>query len=220
MKGNHQRDFDKEASSWDDNPGRLRMTNAIADAIIAEIRLSKDMDVLDFGSGTGIIAVRLSPLVHSVTAVDGSQGMLDVLQTKAKSFNLTNINTRRLDFEGEETLQGSFDVLVCSMTLHHIKEIGLLFSQFYKVLRPGGRLCIADLDSDGGQFHQNNEGVQHFGFDRAELRSILADAGFADIRDRTATEVLKPVAGGGMRSFSLFLTTGLKVRPGQPRDNK
>ena len=101
-----KRDFDKEAAAWDENPGRVRMTNAIADAIAEEIKLKADMDVLDFGCGTGLITVRLSPLVHSVTAVDGSQGMLDVLQAKIRSRNLTNVETRRLDFEKGEVLKG------------------------------------------------------------------------------------------------------------------
>ncbi len=208
-----KRDFDREAAAWDENPGRLRMTNAIADAIAQEIKLNSEMDVLDFGCGTGIITVRLCPLVRSVMAVDGSQGMLDVLQAKIKEFNLSNVRTHRLDFEGGELLKGTYDLVVCSMTLHHVKETDPLLVQFYKVLNAGGHLCIADLDPDDGQFHENNDGVAHFGFERLKLIGSLTGAGFSGIRSRMATEVVKPVAGGGMRSFSVFLITGGKNSP-------
>ncbi len=202
-----KRDFDKEAAAWDENPGRVRMTNAITDAIAEDIKLKADMDVLDFGCGTGLITVRLSPLVHSVTAVDGSQGMIDILQAKVRSRNLTNVETRRLDFEKGEVLRGNYHLIICSMTLHHIGEIGPLLDQFYKVLKDGGYLCIADLDPDDGQFHGNNDGVLHWGFERSKLRYALTEARFAEIRDHTAAEVFKPVSGGGKRSFSIFLIT-------------
>ncbi|MGA2368707.1 MAG: class I SAM-dependent methyltransferase [Dehalococcoidia bacterium] len=210
MINSDKRDFDREAATWDEEPGRVRLANDIADAIAGEIELKADMDVLDFGCGTGLISVRLSPLVHSITAVDSSQSMLDVLQAKIRSRNLTNVETRRLDFEQGEVLGGNYHLVICSMTLHHIGEIGPLLGQFYKILNTGGYLCIADLDPDDGQFHGNNDGVLHFGFERSKLRFALTEAGFADIRDRTAAEVLKPVSGSGKHSFSVFLITGCK----------
>jgi hypothetical protein len=73
-----------------------------------------------------------------------------------------------------------------------------------------GYLCIADLDLDDGQFHDNNNGVFHFGFDRALLRKDFMQAGFDDIQDRTAAEVMKPVSDGGMRSFTILLMMGRK----------
>jgi len=207
-----KRDFDKEAAAWDENPGRVRMTNSIADAIISRIKLHGGMDVLDFGAGTGIITVRISPLVHTVTAVDGSRGMLDVLQSKVRSLEQTNVKTQWLDFETGETIRGSYDVVVCSMMLHHVGEISPLFDQFFNVTRDGGYICLADLDPDGGQFHGNNEGVVHFGFHRMELKNALASAGFSALSDCTAAEVVKPV-DGGKRSFSIFLITGRKNPP-------
>ena len=107
---------------------------------------------------------------------------------------------------------GSYHLVVSSMTLHHVKEIRPLLDQFYRIIEPSGYLCIADLDLDGGKFHDNNDGIFHFGFDREELRRYFMDAGFGDIRDRTAAEVMKPVSDGGVRRFTVFLMTGRKNR--------
>jgi 2-polyprenyl-3-methyl-5-hydroxy-6-metoxy-1,4-benzoquinol methylase len=203
--------FDTEAASWDKNPGRVKVANDIADAISCESILTSNMDVLEFGCGTGLLTLRLGALVHSVTGVDSSQGMLGVIRAKIENQHLTNVKAEYLDLEKGDVLQGSYDVVVCSMTLHHVKEIKPLLGQFYNVIAPHGYLCIADLDPDDGQFHGDNDTVFHRGFDRATLRQEFAEVGFAEIRDRTALEVTKPLAGGGMRSFSVFLMTGRKM---------
>ncbi len=207
---NEKRNFDKEATSWDAKPARVRLVKDIALAIAEEIKLTKSMDVLDFGCGTGLLTMHLQPLVHYITGVDSSQGMLNVLREKVQDQNLSNVKTRCLDVEKDGVLEGSYNLIVSSMTLHHIKEISNLLTQFYNVLLPAGHLCIADLDVDDGQFHENNEGVFHSGFDRERLVSMISEAGFRDVRCRSAAILSKPVAGGGSREFTIFLITGCK----------
>jgi 2-polyprenyl-3-methyl-5-hydroxy-6-metoxy-1,4-benzoquinol methylase len=205
-----KQNFDQAAASWDQEPGRVRLADDIAQAIIKERIVTPDMDVMDFGCGTGLLTLRLQPFVHSITGVDSSQGMLDVLKLKIKNMNLSNVKAKCLDIEKGGALQGSYHLIVSSMTLHHIKKITPLFGQFHKVLTFGGYLCIADLDLDDGKFHGNNEGVFHFGFDRVKLRRALLHAGFWDIKDLTASQIMKPIGDGGEHMFSIFLLTGRK----------
>ena len=96
------------------------------------------------------------------------------------------------------------------MTLHHIKDIRPLIDQFYKVLLPSGYLCLADLDPDNGRFHDTDDGIIHYGFDREALRSVLKQAGFTYVRDVQAAEVFKTGADGVARKFSVFLMIGRK----------
>ena len=205
-----RRDFDKEATTWDEIPARVKLANDIAAAISDEILLTSNMDVLDFGCGTGLLTLQLQPVVHSITGVDSSRGMIDVLKAKIDRQNLPNIKTQYLDTEKGDILKGTYHLIVSGMTLHHVKEIRPLLDQFCKILKPSGYLCIADLDLDDGQFHDNNDGVFHFGFDRALLRKDFMEAGFEDIRDRPAAEVMKPGSDGGVRTFTVFLMTGRK----------
>jgi hypothetical protein len=67
------------------------------------------------------------------------------------------------------------------------------------------RLAAADLDTEDGSFHGDNTGVRHLGFDRQYLAGLLRNAGFASVRDTTAATMKKDVAGGGSRSFPVFL---------------
>lgn len=205
---NNPRDFNKAAGSWDEVPGRVKMAREIAQAIIDTGLLAGNMEAMDFGCGTGLLTLALQPLVHSITGVDSSTGMLEVLQQKVSSQNLTNVQTRCLDVEQGDRLEGAFDLVASSMTLHHIKDIKALLQQFYQVIRPGGLLAIADLDPERGRFHGDNTGVFHFGFDRDELKLVFAWAGFEVVEVKTAAEVSRGTLEEGETTFSIFLIVG------------
>lgn len=204
------RDFDKEAASWDKRPERVKLARDVARAITEQVVLTSDIDAADFGCGTGLLTVQLQPLVRSITGIDSSPAMLDILNEKIARMNLRNVKTLLADPEKGDTLKGSYHLIASSMTLHHIRKIQSLFDQFHTVMAPEGHLCIADLDSDGGRFHGDNTGVFHFGFDRASLRKIFIESGFDAVREMSVTEVMKPDHDGEMRKFTVFLMTGRK----------
>jgi|PlaIllAssembly_1097288.scaffolds.fasta_scaffold121931_2 ubiquinone/menaquinone biosynthesis C-methylase UbiE len=203
------RDFDKEAAGWDEHPTRVQLAQDVASAIARAVPLGPTMDVLDFGCGTGIATLQLAASVGTVTGVDSSQGMLDVLKAKIDRQGCTNVTTRRLH-PGDE-VAGAYDLIVTSMTLHHVADIDAQLTQFFRALKASGWLCVADLDPEQGEFHDDNTGVFHFGFDRDALRCAFVRAGFADVHDVTATEVVKPTHKSGLRTFRVFLMTGQKT---------
>ncbi|MFZ1982323.1 MAG: class I SAM-dependent methyltransferase [Smithella sp.] len=205
-----KRNFDQEAVNWDQIPRRVKVAQDVAHSMIQEINLTPDMDVMDFGCGTGLLTFALQPFVRSITGVDSSQGMLDIFKTKIKEQNLNNVKAEFIDLDNGDVLNSSYHLIVSSMTLHHIKNIVPLLEQFYSILLPSGQLAIADLDLDDGQFHSDNEGVFHFGFDRKELHQMFIETGFRDVRYRTAAQVEKPADDDRTRLFSLFLIIGRK----------
>ena len=69
-----------------------------------------------------------------------------------------------MNLEKGDTLTGPFDLVVSSMTFHHIRDTGMLLDRMAEILKPAGRIAIADLDSDEGKFHDTNDGVFHNGF--------------------------------------------------------
>ncbi len=74
MQPEEKKDFNKEAAQWDANPGRVKLANEVADAIIREAAPASNMDALDFGCGTGLVTLRLQPLVRTIIGVDSSAG--------------------------------------------------------------------------------------------------------------------------------------------------
>jgi len=210
MKEEKKRDFDKEAAAWDENPGRVKLANDVADAIIREVKPSAAMDALDYGCGTGLVTLRLQPLVRTMVGADSSAGMLGMLRAKTEKQHLTNVQTRLVDFEHGGTINGKFHLVVSSMTLHHVQDTALLFKQWYELLHPGGVLAAADLDTEDGTFHGDNTGVRHLGFDRQHLGGLLRNVGFSSVRDITAATMKRETADGGSRSFPVFLVIAQK----------
>jgi ubiquinone/menaquinone biosynthesis C-methylase UbiE len=204
-----KRDFNKAAATWDNKPQRVRMANDVARAIIGTVNPGPETDVLDIGCGTGLLTFALQPHVRSVTAIDSSPGMLAELEKKIAAQGISTVRTLCVDLEKDD-LPGPFDLVVSSMTFHHIRETDRLLRRIYAGLRPGGKIAIADLDSDEGKFHESNEGVFHFGFDRYLLRRSFETAGFVNVRNRTAAIMPKPGPEGEMRTFTVFLMTGEK----------
>lgn len=204
------RDFDSEARFWDENPGRVKMASSVGDAIRANAAITDQLNVLDFGCGTGLLTLQFQPLVKTITGADSSQGMLDILASKIENIGLKNVSIIYMENGNIGRLNGSFDLIISSMTLHHIKDTAPLLAKFFEILKPGGMLCIADLDPDEGLFHSDNTGVFHFGFEREKLKSEFEKAGFSGVKDVTAAEVTKPLPDGGEKRFSLFLISGKK----------
>lgn len=210
MGNENKTDFDQKAAAWDENPMRVKLANDVADAIIREIMPTQDMDALDYGCGTGLVTLRLQPFVKSITGVDSSKGMLEVIEGKLKNQGLSNVHTQFVDFEQGGKVEGKFHLVVSSMTLHHVQEPAVFLKQLYDLLTPEGYLGIADLDKEDGTFHDDNKGVLHFGFERVHLKGLLEKTGFRDLRDVTATTVVKGTGDKERREFPVFLIIGRK----------
>ncbi len=215
MNTSGKRDFDKEAAQWDQDQRRVRLASDVAAAVIREAGPTRLMDALDYGCGTGLVTLKLQPLVRTMTAADTSRGMLGVLKEKIKALQIGNVDTVFIDLEsgaGKDKPfieSKKFHLIVSSMTMHHVPDTPALLRMWHGLLLPGGLLCVADLDSEDGSFHGDNTGVFHFGFDRAALMDLMRQTGFSGLRDTTASTMLRDV-GGKDREFTVFLITGRK----------
>lgn len=199
------RNFDQAAATWDEKPQRVQLAQEVADAILREVPITTTMNALDFGCGTGLLTLQLQPHVRTIIGADSSQGMLNILNTKIAAAGLDNVCSMHYSAERKGNLQGKYHLIVSCMTLHHVRDIEPLFAQLYAAMIPGGVLCLADLDAEGGRFHDDNTGVFHFGFDRSELQAMLGATGFQGMRALTATEIAKPHADGTLSHFPVFL---------------
>ena len=203
------RDFDKAAATWDEEPRRVKLAREVADAIIGEVQPTREMDALDFGCGTGLLTLCLQPHLRSITGVDSSGGMLEALERKVEEQGLQNVRTAYLDVVKGERPAGKYHLIVSCMTLHHVADLAPLFRLFHRLLLPGGCLCVADLDQEDGSFHDDPTGIQHFGFERAEVMGMLAEAGFTNVRAATAAIIHKS-SPGRTRDYPVFLVSGQK----------
>jgi predicted TPR repeat methyltransferase len=189
--------FDKRAEGWDSGDIRVNGAKVIADAIENKFDLKDDMVLVDFGVGTGLLGFEIAKKVNKVYGVDTSRGMLDKLEEK---------NTPELYIEAihqdiiEQPLDQKFDGLISSMTLHHVEDLEKFFTTIKNNLNDKGFIAIADLESEDGTFHSDNEGVHHFGFDKEELSEVVKKCGFKNISFENINTIKKP-----HRDFGVFL---------------
>jgi tRNA (cmo5U34)-methyltransferase len=189
------------AATWDLAERRVALAHAVAEAIAARVPLSKGHSVLDFGCGTGLVALELGPKVGTMTGADTSPGMLKTLAGKAEARGLP-LQLLALNTDGTTDLGGPYDLIVSSMTLHHVPDVPALFRAFVQHLRPGGHVALADLDEEDGSFHDKGVGYHHQGFHRDKIQAWLEVAGFQEILLGTATITHKEG-----KDYPVFLAT-------------
>ena len=195
--------FAHKSKSWDMSSKRVQNAQSIAAEIVKNIELKKEMVLMDFGAGTGLLSFFVAPEVGTIVAVDNSPSMLKEFREKCDDFECqTEIILKDLS---KETIDRKFDGIISSMTIHHLKNIPALFEKFHAMLKDGGFIAIADLDSEDGSFHSDDTGVHHNGFEREALINITKKSGFNDIRFETVSTIKKP-----HRAFTVFLMTAIK----------
>ena len=197
-----QRNFDTAALNWDEEPRRVKLAGEIAAAIQENLPLSEEWDALDFGCGTGLVSLKLAPLLRSMTGIDNSSGMLDRLNEKIEKSGYLNMRTELCDLGKEDLPTGKYHLITSAMTLHHIEKIIPLLQLLKTLLYPGGWVALADLESEDGSFHDDPTGIFHHGFSSEDLSNMLENAGFSSISITNATTVVK-----GERSFPVLLAT-------------
>jgi 2-polyprenyl-3-methyl-5-hydroxy-6-metoxy-1,4-benzoquinol methylase len=195
--------FDQRAATWDDDPIKAARAHAVAEAIRREVPFRPGLRALEYGCGTGLLGFALAPFPGELTLADASERMLDVLRGKIAATGAHNMTAVKLDLIADAPPAVRYDLVCLLMVLHHIPDTDAILGRFHAILAPGGRLCIGDLDAEGGAFH--GPGFDgHNGFDREALAAKARAAGFTGVRFTDAYENPKKV-GGATRLFPVFL---------------
>ncbi|MEZ7637063.1 MULTISPECIES: class I SAM-dependent methyltransferase [Streptococcus] len=163
-------DFNHKAETFD-SPKNIFLANLVCQAVEAQIDFLSDKEILDFGGGTGLLALPLAKQAQSVTLVDISEKMLEQARLKAEQQDIKNIQILEQDLLANP-LEQQFDLIVVSRVLHHMPDLDATLAMFYHHLRENGQVLIADFVKTD---------TNHHGFDLAELETKLAQFGFSSI---------------------------------------
>ncbi len=135
------REYDAEHEKFRDFEGEAKQ-------IVQYLGITKNDTVLDFGCGTGEIALNLAKYSKKVIGVDISKEMIDLLEEKARNENVDNIETHCagfLSYNHEEL--DKVDKIVSLVALHHLpdfwKSVALL--KMAEILKKGGKLYLFDV---------------------------------------------------------------------------
>jgi 2-polyprenyl-3-methyl-5-hydroxy-6-metoxy-1,4-benzoquinol methylase len=199
--------FDKIAKKWDTKPQRVKTALSIADFISNNISDLDSIDILDYGCGTGLLSFgiceNLETKVNSIVGMDSSQGMLDVFVQKAESIGYKNFSTIQNHAE-KDSIDGKYNLIVSSMTMHHIKDYKSFIKRCVDSLEDSGYLAIGDISKEDGSFHSDNTGVEHFGFEIDEIREE-----FEKYLKNVKIEIVETITKN--KEYHIFTAIGQKI---------
>ena len=166
-------DFNHKAETFD-SPKNIFLANLVCQAVKKQIDFLSDKEILDFGGGTGLLALPLAKQAKSVTLVDISEKMLEQARLKAEQQDIDNIQFLEQDLL-ENPLEQEFDLIVVSRVLHHMPDVDVALSLFHQHLRKDGQLLIADF---------TKAEANHHGFELPALENKLIEHGFSSVHSQ------------------------------------
>jgi len=136
-----EKSYNSWAEQYDTNENKTRDLDK--KATIETLSKYEFANVLELGCGTGKNSEWLITKAKFVIGLDFSQEMLN----KAKSkINSDNIKFQFADLNKPWEIENNFaDLITCSLTLEHIKDLDFIFNQAYQKLKSGGKFFICEL---------------------------------------------------------------------------
>lgn len=201
---------------------QARRSAELERSLLQQMGLQDGQEVLDLACGPGVIS-RLIAEVHPgsrVTAMDLNGDLLDAARREAANAGLDRITFVQGDVYAPPLDAGRFDFIYARLLFQHLEDPLRALQSVRTLLKPGGKLCIMDIDDAWLTLVPEPEGFAAFtaaaaraqarqGGDRhigRNLGRLLESAGYSDVAVHVETVSSRQL---GMRAF-LDITLGFK----------
>ncbi len=167
--------FNSIASEWDRLKNEI-LKNFELNAIILKY-IKNGSIVADLGCGTGDLISYLKPHVKRIIGVDSSSKMLDEAKKRFQQEN-SHIDLRLGELEHLPIGNKEVDVAVLSLVLHHLTDPAPAISESRRILKPGGKIIIADFEKHTNERLRKTYGDRWLGFSKSQIKEWLDNNGF------------------------------------------
>ena len=158
--------------------------------------------VVDAGCGDGYLTELLADRFARVIAVDHAPERLQAAKARLAG---KEVDFRLGEVDALPVAAASADAVFLSLVLHHVPEIPGALREARRVLRPGGRVVVADLAPHEEESLRDRLGDLRLGLDPDRLAAELSAAGFSNVRRLPVRDRWK---AGPRRNLDLILMTG------------
>jgi ubiquinone/menaquinone biosynthesis C-methylase UbiE len=172
--------FKANAAEWE----RIRALHApekdVEAAIIRRLTAKPIENFLDAGTGTGRMLELLAPHARRAIGIDVSPEMLAIARDRLAREKLPEVQVRLGDIYRLPFANGGdagFDAVLFHQVLHYLDDPGAAVAEAARVMRPGGRLAIADFAPHGLEFLRDDYAHRRLGFSDREVKSWFDTAG-------------------------------------------
>ena len=98
--------------------------------------------VLEIAAGTGLVSLPLARVVPELTVTDLSPEMLTIIRGRLGDAAVASVDVRRADALNLDFPEARFDAVVAANVLHLLPDVDRALSEWTRVLRPSGLLCL------------------------------------------------------------------------------
>jgi ArsR family transcriptional regulator len=173
---------DKMRAYFDELAGRFgrhyvpgRSWKGVAEMLL---KLLPPMVIADIGAGEGTLSLLLAQRAERVIAVDNSEKMVAYGREAARKAGVSNIEYRVGDLEEMPLDDASIDLALFSQSLHHALHPQTAVKEAWRILKPGGRVVILDLQRHAFEEARELYADVWLGFSEIELLGFLQQARF------------------------------------------
>src|SRR5688572_24565032 len=152
-RGVVRRMFDQAAGDYD----RIERLMALGSGswyrrgALVRCGLAPGMRVLDVATGTGLVAREAAGVVGEASTVIGVDPSAGMLAQAARSMLPPNVRLTQGAAESLPVAGESVDFVSMGYALRHVSDLSAAFGEFFRVLRPGGRVCVLEITRPGGR---------------------------------------------------------------------
>ncbi len=169
--------FRANAAQWDRIRSLYIDEKEVEAALVRLLPAEGVHDLLDIGTGTGRMLEVFGPRVERALGVDFSREMLAVARVNLERSALRNCSIRQADMYQLPLAGASFDAVVIHQVLHYAEHPAQVIAEAARVLRPGGRLVVADFAPHELEFLRSEHAHRRLGFADGEITLWCRAAG-------------------------------------------
>ena len=179
----------------------------VRDAVLLAARILPEHTVLDVGAGTGFLTEGAAARAFKVIALDFSEAMLREARTKLAG---RNVEFKIGNAEQIPLPSSSVNSVIGNMVLHHCPDPQAALKEMARVLVPGGRLALSDLQEHAYESLRKEHADLWMGFQIEHIRNIFQKAGLEDIVVESLSPCCSETRANGQIKIPMFLAAGHK----------
>lgn len=191
--------FSRAAGDWDGLRDDFFGNTFHLEGLLAA--LDPGWTVADLGCGTGRTSAVIAPFVSQVVAVDASAEMLGA--ARGRLSGLGNVDVREGTLEAVPVGEGTVDLALLVLVLHHVADPVVVLREAHRILKPGGRVLVLDMQPHDREEYRGQMGHVWLGFSVSDIERRLQAAGFAGSR------VVPLTPAPGVKGPALFVARAI-----------